>query len=68
MAMDNTLKIVRAIPGSDRKKDPDNRWGTAGDLDFPCHKCGAGLHWARARSNGHIRAWCDTADCFRVIA
>lgn len=29
-----------------------------------CPKCGGNrLHWSRARSNGHVHAQCETADC-----
>jgi hypothetical protein len=33
----------------------------------PCPKCGGTIRWARAPSNGHMRAACDTPDCFAVI-
>ena len=28
-----------------------------------CPKCGQGLRWSKARSNGHIHAKCDTEGC-----
>jgi hypothetical protein len=34
---------------------------SAGVID--CPKCGGSLHWSRARSNGHVHAKCETADC-----
>lgn len=33
-----------------------------------CPKCGGNrLHWSRARSNGHVHAQCETADCLGWI-
>lgn len=56
------LRVFTMIPGSTRKKDPDNRWGDKGH--FPCPKCNVGsVHWYRSPINGHARFCCSTENC-----
>lgn len=65
---DFALKVIRAIPGNGNRKDPDNKWGESGTLDFKCERCGKAIIWGRVRSNGHIRAFCSIPDCFRMMS
>lgn len=42
------------------------RTGDGGE--FVCPACKTGMvQWARARSNGHVRAACTTPNCFAMI-
>jgi hypothetical protein len=60
------ILIMAEIPGSSRDKKNRPGWGQSGA--FPCPACDWGeVRWARARSNGHLRAVCTTKDCFGVI-
>lgn len=68
MSDDLSLKCMRALPGTDRKNDPDNQWGSTGTFDFPCEHCGKKVMWGRVRSNGHMRAACETLDCFAMMS
>lgn len=63
-----SLKVIRAIPGNLKRKDPDNMWGKSGLLDFPCQRCGKQISWGRVQFNGHIRAACETPSCFGLLS
>jgi len=60
------ILILAEIPGSSRDKKKREFWGQSGA--FPCPACEWGIvKWARARSNGHVMAACNTKDCFGII-
>jgi hypothetical protein len=60
------IVIMEKIPGNstDRKNRPE--WGKSGE--FECPACPIGkVMWSRARSNGHVHAYCTTPGCFSVM-
>lgn len=67
-ALDQTFRAIKALPGNNKRNDPDNKWGQQGLYEFSCDKCGKPVHWARVSSNGHMRAWCETNNCFYVMS
>lgn len=67
--VDFSLRVIRSIPGSNRRADPDNMWDKSGVLpDITCVKCNKPVHWSRVSSNGHIRAVCETPNCFGILS
>lgn len=58
--------IMPAIPGSSADRKKRAHWGETGE--FTCPACGTcTVRWARASSNGHVRAACTTPHCFGVM-
>jgi hypothetical protein len=58
-AMAQSSRCVAALP-----------WDSSGpghSGTVPCPKCGGTIRWARAWSNGHMHAACDTPDCFGMV-
>ncbi len=60
-SMERLAKGMAAIP----PPGPNKGRGTSGEV--PCHVCGGTIRWARARSNGHLHAYCTTPNCFSVM-
>lgn len=65
---DQAIKVIQAMPGNNKRCDPSNMWGKTGTLPFPCDRCGKSIRWGRVLSNGHVRAACETEDCFQIMS
>lgn len=58
--------VLAEIPGSSRDKKNKPFWGQRGEFECPACKAddkSGTVRWARAPSNGHVRAACTTPDC-----